>query len=74
MIIIFLEFFFKIFNAKVFDNVSTVFPDFEIIMKRTFFKFSSFLKFVILFSSRSFEKKYSFLNFCLKKIVYSFCA
>ena len=49
---------------KVFDNVSTVFPDFEIIMKkRTFFKFSFFLKFVILFSSRSLKKNILFLIF-----------
>ena len=57
--LIFFEFFFNIFNEKTLDNVSTVFPDFEIIIKRTLEKFSFFLKLIILFSLRS-SKKYIF--------------
>ena len=38
---IFLEFFFKIFSAKTFDKVSTVLPDLEITIKE-FLKSSPF--------------------------------
>ena len=43
MIIIFLEFLFKIFNEKVLNNVSIVLPDLETIIKRSFEKSSFFL-------------------------------
>ena len=56
IIIIFLEFFFKMFSEKVLDKVSIVLPDFEIIIKRTLDKFSFFLRSEILFSSISFKK------------------
>ena len=42
IMIMFFEFFFKIFNAKTLDKVSTVLPDFEIIIKSVFEKFFFF--------------------------------
>ena len=64
--IILFDLFFIMFKEKILDNVSTVFPDFEIIIKSTFDKFSFFLRFLTLFSSRSF-KKYIFFLFFLEK-------
>ena len=72
--IIFFAFFLIIFNENVFDRVSTVFPDFEIIKNNTLSKFSFFLKFFIFFSFKSLKKKTLFLIFLLKKIIYGFCA
>ena len=52
------------FNVKKFDKVSTVFPDFEIIKKRTLFNFSFFLKSDILFIFKSLKKyKFFFIFF-----------
>ena len=53
---IFLEFFLIIFNAKVLDNVSMVFPDLDIIIKRIFGKYSFFFSEDNLFSSKSSKK------------------
>ena len=52
---IFLEFFLIIFNAKVLDNVSMVFPNLDIIIKRIFGKYSFFSE-DNLFSSKSSKK------------------
>ena len=48
------------FNAKVLDNVSKVFPDLEIIKKSTLDKFSFFLKFKSFSSSKSLKNKIFF--------------
>ena len=56
MIIIFFDFFFIIPNEKKLDNVSTVFPDFEIIMKSTLSNFSFFLKSIIWFMFKLLKK------------------
>ena len=51
-----LAFFLIILSEKVFDKVSTVFPDFEMITKRTLDKFSFFLNYIIFFSSMLLKK------------------
>ena len=54
--IILFDSFLIIFSEKTFDKVSIVFPDFEIIIKRTFDRTSFFLNSIILFSSISLKK------------------
>ena len=56
IIITFFAFALRIFNEKILDNVSIVFPDFETIMKRILFKFSFFFRFINSFSFRSLKK------------------
>ena len=56
IIIMFLAFCFIIFKANTLDKVSTVVPDFEIMINKTFDIFSFFFKFVSSFSSRSLKK------------------
>jgi hypothetical protein len=51
-----ISFFFNNISEKVFDKVSTVFPDFEMITKRTLDKFSFFLNDIIFFSSMLLKK------------------
>ena len=55
--IIFFAFFFNIFKDIRFDNVSIVFPDFEITIKSTLSKLYFFLKLEILLYSMLLKKK-----------------
>ena len=61
------EFFFIIFNMKIFDNVSMVLPDFDVIINKTFDKFFFFIKLMAFASSRSLKKYVFFFIFSLKK-------
>ena len=54
--IIFFAFFLINSKANVFDKVSIVFPDFEIIIKSVLFIFSCFLKSMIFASFKSLKK------------------
>ena len=64
---IFLEFFLIIFNAKVLDNVSMVFPDLDIIIKRIFGKYSFFFNETIYFHLNHQKNKPFFFIVDLKK-------
>ena len=67
IIIIFFEFFFIIFNKKIFDKVSIVLPDFEVIINKTFDKSLFFAKLTTFSSLRLLKKKVFFLIFSFKK-------
>ena len=54
--ITFFAFFLIILKLKVFDKVSIVFPDLEIIINKTLLMFSLFLNELILFSLISLKK------------------
>ena len=54
--IIFFAFFFIMSNVNILARVSTVFPDFDIIIKRISENFLFFLKFKILSSSKLSKK------------------